>query len=148
MVIRAAAFTVTAAIALLLVSCDRMSGVRTDAEFATIDANCVDSAIQKTPGIGTVSHSMTRTENFQILPYRGKVVTLSHQWRYGADGTESLQLFYDGRGWKYFNGLIRMGPRWSSEKLAAYKPLMERVNAEVERRCGVPIAEVGHVVSD
>ena len=88
---------------------------------------------------------MNRSESFQITPYRGKVVTLSHQWLYGPGQTASVQLSYDGQSWRYFNGMVKMGPPWSSDELDAYAPLMKRVNVTVERECGLPIAEQGRV---
>jgi len=130
---------------LTLASCDRISGLRTDAEFKVVNPACVDAAIQITPGVGSVAHSMNRNENFQIAPYRGKVVTLSHLWLYGLKQTASVQLSYDGQSWKYFNGMLKMGPPWSSDQLDAYAPLMKRVNVSVERRCGLLIAERGRI---
>lgn len=128
-----------------LSSCDRISGLRTDAEFKTVNADCVGEALQKTPGIGAVAHSMNRSESFQITPYRGKVVTLSHLWLYGPGQAASVQLLYDGKSWKYFNGMVKMGSPWSSDKLDAYAPLMKRVNAIVEQGCGLAISERGRV---
>lgn len=128
-----------------LASCDRISGLSTDAEFKTANTDCVDAAIQMTPGVGTIAHNITRSEGFQITPYRGKVVTVSHQWLYGPKQTASVQLSYDGRVWRYFNGMVKMGPPWSSDQLDAYAPLMKRLNGSVERRCGLLIAEQGHI---
>ena len=128
-----------------LASCDRISGLRTDAEFKIANADCLDAAIQMTPGVGAVAHSMTRSDSFQIMPYRGRVVTLSHQWLYGPKQTASVQLSYDGRVWRYFNGMVKMGPPWSSDQLDDYAPLMKRLNVIVEQRCDLPIAEQGHI---
>ena len=128
-----------ASLGLAVAACDPIRGVQTNADLTKpVDLDCIDRTIRTVPRVGLVSHWNKSDESFQIVPYRGKVITISDQWRYGPDAT--VQITHDGQNWTYFNGLLKMGEPLPAAKLDAFVPMMNQVNAALESGCGLPLA--------
>jgi hypothetical protein len=126
--------------------CDPIRGVQTNIDLKTpLDLGCVDQTIRKTSGVGEVSHQVDQTEGTQILPYRGKVITVMEAWQYGGDKGGTVQISNDGKKIVFFNGRLKIGNPFPKADLDAYVPLMNRVNAALERECGLPLHEAGKI---
>jgi hypothetical protein len=133
-------------LALGATGCDRISGLRTEAELQALpNIECISRSIRQARGVGEVSYRDDRHESFQITPYRGKVITVSHQWSYGSGEQATVQVLDDGLQRSYFNGMQKMGEPYSPGELDRFSPLMARVNAALERDCGLPIAAKGRI---
>lgn len=134
------------AIALLVAACDPISGVRTRANL-TEKANlpCVDHTIRKIDGVGQVVHRVDRNESYQILPHRGKIISVINQWRYGPNQNAALQIADDGKERSYYNGMEKMGEPWPAAQLDAFMPLMKKVNEAIEENCGLPLRATSQV---
>jgi hypothetical protein len=127
-------------VGLITSACDPISGVQTNAELATaVDLQCVDKTVRTLPGVGVVVRSTDRSESFQVMPYRGKVTTISEAWHYGGDLGGTVQIVREGKVTTYFNGKLKMGPPFPKAELDAFVPLMKRVNRALERECGLPL---------
>lgn len=128
------------ALACSLTACDPISGVSTDAKLTRpVDLVCIDGALRTVAGAGTVEHRTDVSKSFQILPYRGQVVTVSDAWDYGGDRGGILHLTNDGQAITYSNGRMKMGNPLPKADLDAFVPLMDRVNIAIESKCGLPI---------
>lgn len=133
-------------IALATAGCDGVWGLRTDAELqAPAKIDCIDQSIRRIPDIGKVSYRLDEFESSQILPYRGKVITVSHHWSYGPAERGSVQILDDGSKRTYSNGMERMGEPYPPAELDRFSPMMVKVNLALERQCDLPIATKGRV---
>jgi TonB family protein len=133
-------------LALSATGCDRISGLRTDAELeAPADIECINRSIRRIPGVDEVSYQDERHESFGITPYRGKIITVSHHWSYGLGEQATVQVLDDGLRRSYFNGMQKMGEPYPPGDLDRFLPLMARVNAALEKDCGLPIRAKGRI---
>jgi len=133
-------------VALSAAGCDRISGLRTDAELqAPANIECINRSIRRIPGVDKVSYRDDRSESFQIMPSRGKIMTVSYQWSYGPAEHAAVQILDDGLQRTYFNGMQKMGEPYPPGELDRFLPLMVRVNTALERDCDLPIAAKGRI---
>ena len=124
-------------------ACDPIYGLRTDAELAQPpDTVCIDQAVREVQGAGEVVHTTKQAANYQLLPYRGTVTTVTDIWQYGPGQKAIIQVQGDGERWQYRNGLERMGSPLTTRELDAFAPLMARMNAALESHCGLTVGRV------
>jgi hypothetical protein len=125
--------------ALLLAGCDgaftEACGASTTAALAAQpDLPCVEAALRAAEGVGAVSDMATVTSGPEKVIY---------EWSYGGDHYAHLAIERKGSRLRYLNGNMVMGDDHARGR--AFEPLMRRVNAIVEQRCGLPIAKAGKI---
>jgi hypothetical protein len=125
---------------LLLAGCDRgfvgsACGAATTAALTTQpDLPCVEAALRAVEGAGAMSDMAT------VTPAPDRVV---YAWSYGGVHHAHLAIERSGSKLRYVNGNMVMGDDHARGR--AFEPLMRRVNARVEQRCGLPIAKAGRI---
>ena len=124
--------------ALSVSACDPIYGIATTATLKSpVNVECIDSAIRETAGVGVVHRGYDEDTSYEIAPTPGNVTTRNSYWTYGDDGSAILQITQNNRSVEYSNGRQRMGVKIPPSAIEAYIPLMRRVNAKVESRCGL-----------
>jgi hypothetical protein len=132
----------TATVALIaLAGCDTIYGVSSGAHLsAPTDEACISTALAAVPGITVVDRTQRSNESHRLWPKPGRIQTQSHVWIYDFGGPKPgiVQTHFDDRGeGHYSNSLRRMGVRIPPADMSAFEPVMNRVDAALQARCGL-----------
>jgi hypothetical protein len=136
---------VTVVAAAFLSGCDPMYGVQTSLDLrGPFDAACVDRAIKSTAGVGNVEFQRKQFDNMEIAPHWGRLVETVTYWSYGSNGEHAIFQVHESReNSEVENGMTSLGQKISAERINTYVPLMQSIDKNVERMCGIPLSSKG-----
>lgn len=128
---------------LLLVGCDRFYGVESRATLpAPVDVRCVNAALSGVEGVGSVQYRRTENRSTEILPRQRNSLIVVHEWFYGESNANILEVIRAPDGWSFRNSRSRMGVAVPHDEMARFVPLMQKVNHDIEMRCGLLVAHL------
>lgn len=119
-------------LALLVAGCDRFYGVESRTRLpGPVDVRCVNAALASIPEAGRVTYQRDKRDD-----------GVAHDWLYGENGTDIVELIQHPDGWYFSNSRRRMGAAVPHEQMVRFVPLMQAVNRAIQTRCGLPVAEL------
>jgi hypothetical protein len=128
---------------LLLAGCDPLYGVESRATLnRPVDVKCVNGALASVPEAGPVTYQRVEELSTEIFPKQRKVLTVTHDWLYGEEGKDILEVIQGRDGWDFSNSRRRMGVAVPHDEMVRFVPLMEKVNRAIETRCRLPVANL------
>ena len=133
------------AAALLTASCDHFGGIDAYSPLTALpEAGCVPRALASVDGVSGVHHRQTEWRTAPSKIARGAShLTVAETWSYRVGSLEPRILIYDaGNAFSFNNGIGLTAGAMSDEEIAAYRPLIERINDHVARACGLDLSGI------
>lgn len=147
---------------LVIVGCDKVSGVDTYAELdSSLDLKCIDKVIRSINSAGKVEYSQDQSDaglflpnKYFIVPNLVKTTNYSYVWTYWEGNKAILQIHKEfqikskSESWSYSNGMGKYGKPYPASEIDKFIPVMNKVNEEVEKFCKVPLKLKGKFTRD
>ena len=133
------------AAALLTASCDHFGGIDAYSPLTALpEAGCIPRALASVDGVSGVHHRRIEWQTAPSEIARGaSQMTVAETWSYRVGSLEPrIQIYDAGNASSFNNGIGLTAGEVSDEEIAAYRPLIQRVNNHVARVCGLDLSGI------
>ena len=119
-----------------IAGCDPIYGVKADGTLpAGLDPRCVTDTLSTEPAFANAQ----RIDIAQVPREDAQAHSMTFAWAY-AEGHDSVIIITrTSDGWHFENSRLRMGSRLPEAEIDRFVPVMARVDATLEARCGLRI---------
>lgn len=131
--------------AALTASCDHFGGIDAYQPLAALpDTACFPRALESLEGVTRVQHHRTEWPTAPFAVTQGAVeTTITETWTYRVGRLRPrVQIYNAGNTVSFSNGIGLTAGSVSDEKIAAYLPLIERVNRHLANECGLDLSGI------
>lgn len=132
-------------VALLTASCDHFGGIDAYSPLTALpEAGCIPRALASVDGVSEVHHRRTEWRTAPSAIARGaSQTTVAETWSYRVGNLEPrIQVYDAGNTFSFNNGIGLTAGALADEEIAAYRPLIQRVNDHVARACGLDLSGI------
>lgn len=131
--------------AALTASCDHFGGIDAYQPLAALpDTTCIPLALRSLEGVSRVRYHRAEwpTSPLEVTPGASET-TVAETWTYQVDRLKPrVQIYNAGSSVSFSNGIGLTAGSVSDEQIAAYRPLIERVNRHLAKECGLDLSGI------
>lgn len=131
--------------AALAASCDHFGGIDAYQPLAALpDTTCLPRALSSLEGVSGVQYHRTEWPTAPFAVTQGaSETTVAETWTYQVGRLKPrVQIHNAGNRFTFSNGIGLTAGAASEEKIAAYRPLIERVNRHLAKECGLDLSGI------